>query len=44
MVNFYGSCLKQDKARFVHDKTVYIYIVYKISTNFNISSYPTLEN
>ena len=43
-VKFNGSCLKQDKIRFDHGKIVNIYIVYEISKNFNISSYPTLEN
>ena len=38
------SCLKQDKISFNHGKIVNIYIVYKINKNFNISSYPTLEN
>ena len=39
-----GSCLKQDKISFDHGKVVNIYIVYEINKNFNISSYPTLEN
>ena len=39
-----GSCIKQEKATFYHGKIVKIYIVYEISTYFNISSYPTLEN
>ena len=42
-VKFNGRCLKQDKVTYTHGKTVNIYIVYKISKNFNISSYPTLE-
>ena len=28
----------------LHGKTVNIYIVYEISKNYNITSYPTLEN
>ena len=43
-VNFNGSCLKQDKITYTHDKIVNIYIVYEISKNVNISNYPTLEN
>ena len=43
-VEFKGSCLKQDKISFDHEKIVNIYIVYEINKNFNISSYPTLEN
>ena len=37
---FKGSYLKQDKISFNHGKV----IVYEINKNFNISSYPTLEN
>ena len=43
-VKFSGSCLKQDKATCNHRTIVNIYIVYEISKNYNISSYPTLEN
>ena len=43
-VKFNGSCLKEDKITYTHGKIVNIYIVYEISKNFNISSYPTLEN
>ena len=43
-VEFKGSCLKQDKILFDHGKILNIYIAYKINENFNISSYPTLEN
>ena len=43
-VKFNGSCLKQDKATYNHGTIVNIYIVYEISKNYNISSYPTLEN
>ena len=39
-----GSCLKQDKATHDPRSVVNIYIVYEISKNYNISSYPTLEN
>ena len=35
---------KQDKISFDNGKIVNIYIVYEINKNFNISSYPTLEN
>ena len=40
-----GSCLKQDKITFTHEKTANIYIVYKINLwNYEDSSDPTLEN
>ena len=35
---------KQDKATYNHGAIVTIYIVYEISKNYDISSYPTLEN
>ena len=41
-VEFYGSCLKQDKVTYNHGKKVNIYIA--LSKNYNISSYSTLEN
>ena len=37
---FNGSCLKQDKVKHNHGTIVNIYIVYEISKNYNISSYP----
>ena len=43
-VKFSGICLKQDKAAYNHGTTVNIYIVDEISKNYNINSYPTLEN
>ena len=43
-LQFKGSCLKQDKVVYDHDKVVNICIVYEISKNFNSSSYSTLEN
>ena len=43
-VKFNGSCLKQDKVTYNHGAVVNIYIVYEISKNYSISSYPTLEN
>ena len=43
-VKFSGSCLKQGKATHNQGTIVNIYIVYEISKNYNISSYPTLEN
>ena len=43
-VKYNGSCLKQDKITYTYRKIVNIYIVYEISKNYNISSYPTLEN
>ena len=41
---FNGSCLKQDKFTYNQGKIVNIYIAYEISKNYNIWSYPTLEN
>ena len=43
-VEFKGSCLKQDGTLFNPDKIVNIYIVYEINKNFNIRSFPMLEN
>ena len=43
-VKFSGSCLKQDKVTYTHETIVNIYIVYEISKNLNISTYPTIEN
>ena len=43
-VKFSGSCLKQDYATYNHGPVVNIYIVYEISKNYNINSYPALEN
>ena len=43
-VKFNGSFLKQGKITYTHGKKVNIYIIYEINKNFNISSYPTLEN
>ena len=43
-VELNGSCLKQGKVTLNHGAIVNIYLVYEISKNYNISSYPTLEN
>ena len=43
-VKFSGSCLRQDKATYNHGTIVNIYTVYEISKNYNINSYPKLEN
>ena len=43
-MKFSGSCLKQDKATYNHGTIVNVYNVYEISNNYDISSYPTLEN
>ena len=43
-VNFNGSCLKQDKITHTHGTIVNIYIVYEITKNYPVSSYPTLQN
>ena len=42
-VKFDGGCLKKDQAA-THGAVVNICIVYGITDNFNVSSYPTLEN
>ena len=42
-VKFNVSCLKQDTLAHTHGKIVNIYIVYEINKNYNISSYPTLD-
>ena len=39
-VKFNGNCLKKDRVMYDHGTLVNVYIVYEISTNFNISSYP----
>ena len=41
-VKFRESCLKQNAALCNHGTIINIYIVYEISKNYNISSYPTL--
>ena len=38
------SCLKQGKMTYAYKTIVDVYIVYEISKNYNIASYPTLEN
>ena len=46
-VEFFGSCLKQDKVAFNHGKVVNIYIVYeliKIAVIGSCDNYPTLQN
>ena len=43
-VEFNGSCLKKDAVSYNYGTIVNVYIVYEISKNYNISSYPTLEN
>ena len=43
-VKFNGGCLKQDRPTLLHGGIVNVYIVYEITNNFNVSSYPTLEN
>ena len=43
-VKFSGSCLKQNAALYNHGAIANIYIVDEIIKNYNISSYPTLEN
>ena len=44
IVEFNGSCLKQDKVIFNHGKLVNIYIVFEINRSIKISNYPILEN
>ena len=41
---FNWNCLKRDKITYTCGKIVNIYIFYEINKNYNISSYPTLEN
>ena len=36
--------MKQDKSTYTHGKIINICILYEINKNYNISSYPTLEN
>ena len=43
-VKFKGSFLKQDKIIFNHRNIVNIYIVYEITKNNPVNSYPMLEN
>ena len=43
-VKLNGICLKLDKITYNHRKMVNIYIIYEISKNFPISSYPALES
>ena len=43
-VKFNWSGLKQDNTTYSHGKIVNIYLIYEISKNFNIRSYPKLEN
>ena len=43
-VKFDGGYLKQDQGTLFHGGIVNIYIIYEITNNFNISSYPKLEN
>ena len=43
-VKFTGSCLKQPKISYTHEKVVNIYIVYKIGASSSHDNYPTLKN
>ena len=43
-VKFNGGCLKQDRPTLLHGGIINVYIVYEITNNFNVSSYPTLKN
>ena len=43
-VKFNGSCLAQDRIRYTPKTIVNIHIVYEITKNNPISSYPALEN
>ena len=36
--------MEKDQDRLFHGEIVYLYIVYEISKNINISNYPTLKN
>ena len=39
-----GRFLKQDKITYNHGKIVKIYTIYEKKTNFNITSYSTMQN
>ena len=41
---FKGACLKKEKIIYDYGEIINIYIVYEINKDFNIISYPTLEN
>ena len=43
-IEFYGSCLKQDKVTFNHGKVINIYIVYETVIVVNISKYSSNDN
>ena len=43
-VQFTGSCLKQPKFTFTHEKIVNIYIVYELGASSSHTSDPTLKN
>ena len=43
-LKFNGGCLVQDQITYTLQTIVNIYIVYEISKNYSISTYPTLEN
>ena len=43
-IKFNGGCLKRSPPTILHGRIVNIYIVYKITDNFDASNYPTLEN
>ena len=43
-VSLDGGCLKQDQSTRFHEGIVNSYIVYEITDNFNVSSYPTQES
>ena len=43
-VEFSGSCWKQGKVTFNHEKIKNTYIVYEINKSINISDYLTLKN
>ena len=43
-VKFNGGCLKQDQTTLLYGGIVNISIVYEVTDNFNVSSYPTRDN
>ena len=43
-VEFNGGCLKQDQSIIPLKGIVNIYIVYEITSDYNISDYPALKN
>ena len=43
-VKFNGGCLLQDRSTLLHGGIINVYIISETTDNFNVRSYPTLEN